>query len=105
MRRLACFILCTFVSACSSVPADLKKSDPTLRIPAIEQSVRNDNRDSEPKMVHDLNSDDPAIRFYAIQGLYRLTGKTFGYRYYDDELTRAQAIKKWDQWLQQSHSK
>lgn len=51
-------------------------------------------------MVKDLDSDDPAVRFYAIGGLKRLTGQTFGYHYYEDEQQRRPALEKWKAWLQ-----
>jgi hypothetical protein len=50
-------------------------------------------------MVEDLSSDDAAVRMFAIGGLRRLTGETFGYNYYDDEDAREPAVKKWQEWL------
>ena len=41
----------------------------------------------------------PAIRFYAIESLYRITGKTFDYHYYDDENERRPAVKRWQKWM------
>ena len=100
MRLLSILILVPALLGCgSSVPPDLKDSDPTVRIPAIHKSVRNRNQADEGRMVKDLNSEDPAVRFYAIEGLYRLTGQTLGYRYYDNEAQRQMAIRKWEQWL------
>ena len=52
-----------------------------------------------PQLIRDLDSDDPAVRFYAIEGLQRLTGQTFDYHYYDDEIDRHPAMLKWRQWL------
>jgi hypothetical protein len=56
-----------------------------------------------PPMVKDLESDDPAIRFYAIEGLRRITGQTFGFRYYEDEGQRQPAVDRWKQWLASQH--
>ena len=50
-------------------------------------------------MVANLNDDDPAVRFYSIEGLKRLTGDDFGYRYYEDADERAAAVAKWNQWV------
>lgn len=102
MRRLAGFIVLLVCAGCTTTPADLRASDPSVRIPAIKKSVSKKDQTQEAKMVHDLRSDDPAMRFYAIQGLYRLTGETFGYRYYDDEPTRQKAVEKWEKWLHES---
>lgn len=100
MRYGICFIFCALLCGCgSSVPADIRASDPTVRIPAIEQAARRRDIGSERQMVRDLASEDSAVRFYAIQGLYRLTGNTLGYHYYDDEAARAAAIEKWKNWL------
>jgi hypothetical protein len=74
--------------------------DPSAKIPAIEQSVASKDLSAVPQMVKDLDSDDPAVRFYAIGGLRRLTGQNFGYQYYNDEDQRRPALEKWKVWLQ-----
>ncbi|HEY1685637.1 MAG TPA: hypothetical protein VGG19_12795 [Tepidisphaeraceae bacterium] len=99
MRCVMCVILLGMVVGCTTTPADLRKSDASVQIPAMERSARRKDLTSEKQMVQNLGSDDPAIRFYAIESLYRLTGTTMGYKYYDDELERAQAIIKWEEWL------
>jgi hypothetical protein len=58
-----------------------------------------------PQLVFDLDSDDAAIRFYAVSTLRRLTGLTFDYHYYDDETERQPAIKQWKQWLAQRQAR
>lgn len=72
--------------------------DPSIKIPAIKTS-----RDGKAirQMVKDLDSDDPAVRFYTINGLKEITGNTFDYRYYDDEIRRKPALKRWQDWLAQ----
>jgi hypothetical protein len=79
----------------------LTSPDPTLKIPAIKESVEKHDQRSEGQLVKDLDCDDPAVRFYAIQGLHRLTGQNFGYRYYDDEIQRLPALRRWQAWLAQ----
>jgi hypothetical protein len=49
--------------------------------------------------VKSLESDDPAVRFYAIRGLQDLTGETFGYIWYADDPNRRDALEKWRHWL------
>ena len=73
--------------------------DPSGKIPAIVEAVRRGDRRALNHLVKDLDNDDPAVRFYAIEGLRRLTGQTCGYRYYDDEDERQPAIQAWKQWL------
>jgi hypothetical protein len=72
--------------------------DPSLKIPALKSEQLRDTK-ALRQMVKDLDSDDPAVRFYTINRLREITGNTYGYRYYDDEVRRAPALKKWQQWL------
>lgn len=79
-------------------PVVVTDPDPTVKIPAYKQAVRKKDRAAVQQLVTDLDSDDPAVRFYAIQSLRRLTGETFGYRYYDGDETRRPAVQEWRQW-------
>jgi hypothetical protein len=95
--------LCALLIGCteSKGPRTVKNEDPTVSIPAVKTDVQNKDQKDVAQMVLDLNDDDSAVRFYAIQGLQRLTGDDFGYRYYDDADGRAAAVAKWNQWLKQ----
>lgn len=73
--------------------------DPSGKIPAIKDAVEARDLAAARQLIKDLESDDPAVRFFAIQGLQRLTGQTFGYRYFDDERARKPALEKWHAWL------
>jgi hypothetical protein len=76
--------------------------DPAVKIPAIRQAAKADDRASIPQLVKNLSSDDPAVRFYAITALRRLTdGQTFDYVYYAPEDQRRAAIDRWRAWLEQ----
>ncbi len=88
-------------SACSTPrpEKDVKNPDPSGKIPAYKQAVREKDRSATVQMVKDLDSDDPAVRLFAIVGLRRLTGETFGYQYFDDAHQRRPAVKRWTQWL------
>jgi hypothetical protein len=79
-------------------PPSLFSDDPARKIPAMKTLGQHDAK-SNAELVKDLDSDDPAIRFYAIQTLQRLTGQTLDYRYYDDEVERIPALKRWQGWL------
>ncbi len=72
--------------------------DPSGKIPAIKLAAERHDRSAVPQLIRDLDSDDPAIRFYAVQGLRRITGETFEYRAYDDADQRQPAIRRWKQW-------
>lgn len=85
-------------------PKTIDNPDPTVKIPAIKEAVQSDDKAAISELVKNLSSDDPAIRFYAIQGLQRLTGKDFGYKYYDEPELRKPAVKQWQDWLaEQKH--
>ena len=105
LRRIYAPIAIALISGgCfSREPFSLTSQHAPSKIPAIKQAV--DQRDDQavPTLVDDLDSDDPAVRFYAIEGLERLTGQTFGYLYYADAPARREAVMKWRQWLEQEH--
>jgi hypothetical protein len=73
--------------------------DPAGKIPAYKEAVRAHDCNAVRQMVKDLDSDDPAVRLFAIEGLRRLTGETFDYKYYDDEHARRPALRRWQAWL------
>jgi hypothetical protein len=94
-------LLSIICSGCSAPRGPLVVEDPDLdvKIPAIKKAVRTGDYSQDAQLVQDLQSDDPAVRFYAINGLHRITGENFGYRYYDSEDARQPAIEKWKAWL------
>lgn len=77
----------------------LADDDASFKIPAIKDAVEQQDDDAIPELVAALNDDDPAVRFYAIEGLRRLTGQTFDYHFYDDDPDRQAAIERWQAWL------
>src|SRR5262249_47247462 len=101
MTRLLSLILLIplSVGGCSKPDKpSIYSPDPSLKIPALKSEDLHDTK-ALRQMVKDLDSDDPAVRFYTINRLKEITGNTFGYRYYDDEVRRKPALKKWQQWL------
>jgi hypothetical protein len=77
----------------------LDEPDPTGRIPAIRQKALSGDTRQLERLVDALDDDDPAVRFYAIRALQELTGNSFDYDYYDDELERRPALQEWQAWL------
>jgi hypothetical protein len=73
--------------------------DPSVKIPAMKLAVEARDMDAVEQLVADLESDDPAVRFYAIDALNRLTGQTFGYQYFVAEERRVEAVDKWKAWF------
>ena len=73
-------------------------NDVTYKVPAIKDSVDKGDETSIPKLIDGLSNEDPAVRFYSIVGLRRLTGETFDYHYYDNVPARRPAIARWKAW-------
>src|ERR1700722_1605170 len=91
-------VLCALAAGCSESKGvrEVKNPDPTVSIPAIRVDVQNRDQKDVAQMVANLNDDDPAVRFYSIEGLRRLTGDDFGYRYYENQDARAASVAKWN---------
>ncbi len=84
---------------CSCGPAmtegGFDAASPAARSHAIEQAARAGDLDAVPKIVEQLDADDPAIRMLAIDALRRLTGETYGFHHYDPPYMRHAAIQRW----------
>jgi len=81
-------------------PLVVTDPDPSVKIPAIKKAVSSKDRKAVRQLVADLSNDDPAVRFYAINGLHRITGQRFGYDYFADDERRWPSAQKWQQWLE-----
>jgi hypothetical protein len=93
-------MLCAVVGCDSGFgPRSVKSPDPSAKIPATIDAANHKDLAAIPQLVTDLESDDPAVRFYAIGALERVTGHTFGYQYFVDEEKRAPAVQQWKAWL------
>ncbi|HEV7298916.1 MAG TPA: HEAT repeat domain-containing protein [Tepidisphaeraceae bacterium] len=108
MVRTRARILCTFVvaaslSGCTLPPRGARYAgdpDPSIKIPAIRQVAAQRDTAQVPVVVKDLSSDDPAVRFYAIRALQKMTdGDAKGYVYYAPDDERAAAVERWQAWL------
>ncbi len=82
-------------------PAAVGHPDPSVKIRGMKKAARERDLATARQLVRDLDSDDPAVRFYAINALRDMTGETFEYRYYFDERQRKPSLKTWQQWLDQ----
>jgi hypothetical protein len=85
-------------------PFSITSRDPASKIPAIKKAVNARESQTAQHLVKSLESDDPAVRFYAIRGLQDLTGETFGYVWYADDRCRRDALDKWRHWIDQNGS-
>jgi hypothetical protein len=76
--------------------------DPSVSIPGIKIAADRQDASKSAELVRALESDDPAIRFFAIGALMKFTGgERFGYEYYFDEAQRKASVAKWQEWLKQ----
>lgn len=100
---LACVLLCGCLSDPSS-NVGFDEPDPQARIRAARLAAEGDDRAAIPELIRMLGSDDPAERLTAIGSLEHLTGQTLGYRHYDLEPIRAEAIDRWVDWLAGQHA-
>jgi hypothetical protein len=79
---------------------DVHDPDPSLKLPAVKTAVEKKDYSVLKQLVKDLESDDPAVRFMAIEGLKKLAGQDFGYQYFADEEKRALPVERWNAWYQ-----
>lgn len=86
----------------SPVVADLENSDPLVRIEAIKWAGDHNVREAVPVLVDRLQEDDPAMRFYAIEALKKITGGDQGYDYKADAVERRKAVARWRAFSEQT---
>jgi hypothetical protein len=69
--------------------------DPQAKLDAIVAAGQTRDKAAIPDLVHQLDSDDPAVRMYAITALQRITGTRLGYSPYAAQLQRQAAVETW----------
>ncbi len=85
--------------SCSRSEPPLRHQDPAYKIPAMKAAVSDQDTGAIPMLIDSLDSDDPAVRLYAIIALEKLSGQTFDYAFYADRAERQPSIQRWRQWL------
>ena len=85
--------------------AALQAESPTVRTRACRRAAEAEDPTVIPLLVERLEDTDPGVRMFAIGALRRMTKQSFGYRYFDDEVTRLRAVRQWRDWLaRRNHS-
>lgn len=79
----------------STVGADYRSPAADAKLDAIVQSTRAGGDEDLPRIIEQLDSDDPAVRMSAESALLQLTGERRGYRHYDSKQDRDAAIERW----------
>jgi len=83
---------------------DLNDPDVTVRIMAIKWASENKITEAVPQLVNLLQNEDKSVRFYAIQGLKRIAGTDNGFDYRADPVSRADAVKRWQEFIESDRS-
>ena len=105
-RRPAAVLLallgCAGVAAAGCRPGPprrpLQDRDPVFVIPAIKTASQDNDKQDVPRLIQLLSSDDAAIRAFADEGLRRLTGQDFDYRFWANDQQRREAVGRWKIW-------
>jgi len=69
--------------------------NPAAKLYAIQRAGEQRDADAVPELISQLDSDDPAVRMYAIIALEKITGERKGYSPYDPPHQRMQAVERW----------
>jgi|YNPNPStandDraft_1061719.scaffolds.fasta_scaffold127631_2 hypothetical protein len=77
----------------------LSSPDPVGRVRAAVWLAESGDTQALHQLVGMLEERDRAARMYAILALRRLTGETYGYRYYAPEPQRRRAVLRWQEAL------
>lgn len=84
-----------------SQPASFDSASPSKRLDAIILASGKDaDPGSLPRLVEQLDSQDPAARMLAIRALENRTGTTLGYVHTDPEWKRQESIEHWLNFLE-----
>jgi len=94
------YLGCGCGSSSSDIAAAFQDEDPARRIEAVALAGRNRDQSAVPFLIDRLTDSQEEVRFFAIIALKRATGETMGWNYYDPPAKRAEAVRRWREWLQ-----
>ncbi|MFG0274497.1 MAG: hypothetical protein ACF8QF_05520 [Phycisphaerales bacterium] len=98
-RSARLLVLALLPAGCSApVGVGLDSPDPQGRTIALARLSGAPAESDIPELIQSLTSADPAQRLLAINTLERMTGETFGYRHYDPDWRRREAVARWQAW-------
>jgi hypothetical protein len=75
----------------------LDSDNPASKLYAIRGAGLSGDRAYVPRLVEELEHDDPAVRMMAINALEKLTGQRMGYNPYAGPVQRQAAVDRWVQ--------
>lgn len=91
-------LVCLSLAACSGPSASgggFDSDNPAAKLYAIRRAGGAGDASAVPKLIEQLDSDDPAVRMLAIGALERLTGDRRGYNPYAPWPERRRAADAW----------
>lgn len=99
MIRAAAALLTVLLSGCGPRASEggFASDNPAARLYAIEQAAAAGDRAAIPQLVENLDSDDAAVRLWAIRALEQITGQRLGYNPYASAAQRRPAVRAWEQ--------
>ena len=85
------------ITACTPAASSgsFTSPDPASKLYAIVRAGHERDASAVPQLIEQLNSDDQAVRMYAIGALRRITGEDHGFVYYAPPAKREEAIARW----------
>ncbi|MHC4612101.1 MAG: HEAT repeat domain-containing protein [Planctomycetota bacterium] len=75
--------------------ADFDSAHPTARLYAVERAGAQRDMTATPRLVEQLDSDDPLVQMMALEALLRIEGDTHGFWHGDPPHVRQAAIEQW----------
>ena len=100
---LFCICWALLPAGCNPISGDYVKNissvKPEVATEAMSQAARNKSSRAIVPLVKRLHAEDPVIRLSAIRALKEITGQDLGYRSYEPQVKRVEAIERWQDWL------
>ena len=88
-------MLLTGACTAPATEADFDSPHPTARLYAIERAGAEGDRTATPRLIEQLDSDDPLVQMLAFEALRGIEDDTHGYWHGDPPHVRRAAIEQW----------
>ncbi len=92
---VAAMLSCLACQPPRAAEGGFESADPASKIYAIQRAGEMRDAGAVPQLIAQLDSDDPAVRMYAIIALGKITGERKGYSPYDPPHQRMAAVDRW----------
>ena len=94
------WLLCGCTPRGQELYVQFQHEDPAVRLQAVRRAGQLKDPKSIPYFIDRLTDSEREIRMFAIVALEKITGQTMGYRHYGPRAERAEAVRRWRQWLE-----